>query len=83
MCIRDRLYAELDLGADDGLFFAAGKAGDAAKLAGAARTRVGSLLGLIDESRFDLCWIVDFPFYEEGEEPGSIDFAHNLSLIHI
>jgi aspartyl-tRNA synthetase len=24
-----------------------------------------------------LCWIVDFPFFEEGEEPGSIDFAHN------
>jgi len=73
----EKLYAELGLGADDGLFFAAGKAGDAAKLAGAARTRVGTMLGLIDESRFDLCWIVDFPFYEEGEEAGSIDFAHN------
>jgi aspartyl-tRNA synthetase len=36
----EKLYAELGLGADD-LFFAAGKAGDAAKLAGAARTRVG------------------------------------------
>ena len=73
----EKLYAELGLGADDGLFFAAGKADAAAKLAGAARTRVGNLLGLIDESRFDLCWIVDFPFYEAGEEPGSIDFAHN------
>ncbi|NBC35333.1 aspartate--tRNA ligase [Novosphingobium sp. FSY-8] len=73
----EKLYAELGLGADDGLFFAAGKADQAAKLAGAARTRVGTLLNLIDESRFDLCWIVDFPFFEEGEEPGSIDFAHN------
>jgi aspartyl-tRNA synthetase len=73
----EKLYAELGLGADDGLFFAAGKAADAAKLAGAARTRVGQLLGLIDENKFELCWIVDFPFYEEGEEPGSIDFAHN------
>jgi aspartyl-tRNA synthetase len=72
----EKLYAELGLGADDGLFFAAGKAADAAKLAGAARTRVGQLLGLIDENKFELCWIVDFPFYEEGEEPGSIDFAH-------
>jgi aspartyl-tRNA synthetase len=36
---------------------------------------VGQQLGLIDEDRFALCWIVDFPFYEEGEEPGSIDFA--------
>jgi aspartyl-tRNA synthetase len=73
----EKLYAELGLGADDGLFFAAGKAGDAAKLAGAARTRCGQLLGLIDENKFELCWIVDFPFYEEGEESGSIDFAHN------
>lgn len=73
----EKLYAELGLGADDGLFFAAGKADQAAKLAGVARTRVGQLLELIDESRFDLCWIVDFPFFEEGEEPGSIDFAHN------
>jgi aspartyl-tRNA synthetase len=73
----EKLYAELGLGADDGLFFAAGKPDQAAKLAGAARTRVGQLLGLIDESKFELCWIVDFPFYEEGEEPGSIDFAHN------
>jgi aspartyl-tRNA synthetase len=73
----EKLYAELGLGADDGLFFAAGKADQAAKLAGVARTRIGQLLELIDESRFDLCWIVDFPFFEEGEEPGSIDFAHN------
>jgi len=73
----EKLYAELGLGADDGLFFAAGKADQAAKLAGAARTRVGQMLGLIDESRFALCWIVDFPFYEEGETPGSIEFAHN------
>ncbi|WDF73600.1 aspartate--tRNA ligase [Novosphingobium sp. KACC 22771] len=73
----EKLYAELGLGADDGLFFAAGKPDQAAKLAGAARTRCGTLLGLIDENKFELCWIVDFPFFEEGEEPGSIDFAHN------
>jgi len=73
----EKLYAELGLGADDGLFFAAGKESQAAKLAGVARTRVGTLLNLIDENKFDLCWIVDFPFFEEGEEPGSIDFAHN------
>jgi aspartyl-tRNA synthetase len=35
----EKLYAELGLGADDGLFFAAGKADQAAKLAGVARPR--------------------------------------------
>jgi aspartyl-tRNA synthetase len=71
------LYAELGLGENDGLFFAAGKEADAAKLAGAARIRVGEELGLIDESRFALCWIVDFPFYEWNEEEKKVDFSHN------
>ncbi|ANK13331.1 aspartate--tRNA ligase [Erythrobacter neustonensis] len=73
----EKLYAELGLGENDGLFFAAGKEADAAKLAGAARIRVGEDLGLIDESRFELCWIVDFPFYEWNEDEKKIDFSHN------
>jgi aspartyl-tRNA synthetase len=71
------LYAELGLGENDGLFFAAGKAAEAAKLAGAARIRCAEELGLIDESRFALCWIVDFPFYEWSEEEKKVDFSHN------
>ena len=71
------LYAELGLGENDGLFFAAGKEADAAKLAGAARIRVGEELGLVDESRFALCWIVDFPFYEWNEDEKKVDFSHN------
>ena len=43
------LYAELGLGENDGLFFAAGKEAMAAKLAGLARTRVAEQLELIDE----------------------------------
>jgi aspartyl-tRNA synthetase len=71
------LYAELGLGENDGLFFAAGKPADAAKLAGAARIRVGEELGLIDENAFALCWIVDFPFYEWNEDEKKVDFSHN------
>ncbi|MCB2051740.1 MAG: aspartate--tRNA ligase, partial [Novosphingobium sp.] len=71
------LYDALGLGPDDGLFFAAGKEDVAAKLAGAARIRVGEQLDLIDKSRFDLAWIVDFPFYEWDEETKSVDFSHN------
>ena len=72
-----QLYAELGLGENDGLFFAAGKEADAAKLAGAARIRCAEELGLIDESRFALCWIVDFPFYEWNEDEKKVDFSHN------
>ena len=73
----EALYAVLGLGPDDGLFFAAGKAEQAAKLAGLARTRVAEQLGLIDKDRFDLCWIVDFPFYEWDEDAKKVEFAHN------
>ncbi|MHA7818795.1 MAG: aspartate--tRNA ligase [Erythrobacter sp.] len=71
------LYNELGLGPDDGLFFAAGKEKDAAKLAGAARTQVGEQLGLIEEGCFKFCWIVDFPMFEYDEDAKKIDFSHN------
>jgi aspartyl-tRNA synthetase len=71
------LYDALGLGPDDGLFFAAGKEEQAAKLAGLARTRVADTLGLIDKNRFELAWIVDFPFYEWDEDNKKVDFAHN------
>ena len=73
----EALYAAMGLGPDDGCFFAAGKEEQAAKLAGLARIRVGEQLDLIDKDRFELCWIVDFPFYEYNENEKKIDFAHN------
>jgi aspartyl-tRNA synthetase len=72
-----KLYDELGLGADDGLFFAAGKEADAAKLAGAARTQIGEQLELIEQGCFKFCWIVDFPMFEYDEEAKKIDFSHN------
>jgi len=61
----------------DVLFFSAGKETDAAKVAGAARTRFGEELNLIARDRFEFCWIVDFPMYEWNEEEKKIDFSHN------
>ncbi|MDF0542343.1 aspartate--tRNA ligase [Sphingobium sp. H39-3-25] len=72
-----KLIAALGLGPNDGVFFAAGKESQAAKLAGLARIRVGEQLDLIDKDRFELCWIVDFPFYEYDEDEKKLDFAHN------
>src|SRR5687767_7068205 len=73
----DRLAAELGLGPNDGLFFAAGNPEEAARLAGLARTRVGEELGLIDQDRYDFCWIVDFPMFEYNDEQKKVDFSHN------
>ncbi|MFC3713695.1 aspartate--tRNA ligase [Sphingoaurantiacus capsulatus] len=72
-----KLVAELGLGPDDGIFFAAGKVDAAAKLAGQARTRIGEELGLIAEGEFRFCWIVDFPMFERDEDSGKIEFSHN------
>ncbi len=71
------VYDALGLGADDGLFFAAGKELAAAKLAGLARTRVAEQLGLIEQGVFKFCWIVDFPMFEYDEDARKIDFSHN------
>ena len=71
------LVEALGLGSNDGVFFAAGKEEQAAKLAGLARTRIAEQLDLVDRDRFDLCWIVDFPFFEWDEENRKVDFAHN------
>ncbi len=67
----------LGLGLNDGIFFAAGKEAVAAKLAGLARTRVGEQLDLIDQNRFDFCWIVDFPMFDYDEDAKKVDFSHN------
>ena len=65
------------MGPGDAVFFAAGEAAAAAKLAGAARVRIADELGLVDRNRFEFCWIVDFPMYEWNEEEKKIDFSHN------
>jgi len=72
-----KIAEALGLGPDDGVFFAAGKEGQAAKLAGLARTRVADQLGLIDQNRFEFCWIVDFPMFEYDEDAKKVDFSHN------
>ena len=61
----------------DAVFFACDTESKAAKLAGAARTRIGRELGLIREDVFEFCWIVDFPMYEYNEDEKKIDFSHN------
>lgn len=72
-----RLIEALGLGPDDGVFFAAGKEKDVARLAGVARTRVGEELDLIEKNTFRFCWVVDFPMYEYDEDAKKIDFSHN------
>src|SRR5262247_4144838 len=75
--VQQRIRAKTGLGPGDCVFFAADKPAAAARLAGAARGRIGAELGLITKGRFEFCWIVDFPMYEWNEEEKKIDFSHN------
>ncbi|MDY3659243.1 MAG: aspartate--tRNA ligase [Eubacteriales bacterium] len=47
------------------------------KLMGILRNKLGEELNLINKNKFHFCWVVNFPFFEEGEEEGSIAFSHN------
>ncbi len=71
------LLDQMGLKAGDGVFFSAGKKGDAYKLAGAARNEVAKQLDLIEDGIFKFCWIVDFPMYEWDEDNKKVDFSHN------
>ncbi|MEM1366264.1 MAG: aspartate--tRNA ligase [Pseudomonadota bacterium] len=73
----DAVRQQLGLEAGDACFFVAGIPSRFVDFAGAARTRVGEELDLVDTERFELCWIVDFPMYERDEQTKEIDFAHN------
>lgn len=72
-----KLKAEAGLKDGDAVFFACDKKLPAAKFAGAVRTRLGDELELIDQTRFEFCWIVDFPMYELNEDTNQIEFSHN------
>ena len=67
----------LGLTAGDAAFFAAGDPAKFAKFAGAARTKIGEDLNLIDKNAFALAWITDFPMYEWDEDEKKVEFAHN------
>jgi aspartyl-tRNA synthetase len=68
---------QLGLKEGDAVFFVAGNPAKFSRFAGEARTRIGEELKLIDDSKFALAWIVDFPFYEWNEEDKKVDFSHN------
>ena len=72
-----QIVQQMGLGPDDGVFFSCGKPLEAAKLAGLARTRVGTELDLIEKNTFKFCWIVDFPMYEFDEVDQKVIFSHN------
>ena len=61
----------------DGVFFSSGPEKDAADLAGKARVQIGEQLDMVDSSRFEMVWIIDYPMYEWDDTEDKLDFSHN------
>ena len=75
---QDAFMEKLDLKPGSFVCMAAGKKSAAQKTAGVVRTMLGKRVpGHFDEEQYAMCWIVDFPMYEIGEESGALEFCHN------
>ena len=74
---REQLIKRNNSNAGDVIYFIADTEKDAPKLAGQIRTEVATRLDLIDKSKFEMCFIVDFPMYEHDETTGQVIFTHN------
>ena len=75
---KDAFMEKLDLKPGSFVAMAAGKLSAAQKTAGVLRKLMGTRIpGHFDEEQYALCWIVDFPMYEIGEESGELEFCHN------
>ena len=76
--VKEQLVAALGLTPGCFVGLAAGKLAVAQKTAGVLRTKLGALCPAhMDKEQYKLCWIVDFPMYEIGEESGELEFCHN------
>ncbi len=61
----------------DAVFFSADKIKEAERISGLARQKLGKELNLIDNKKFEFCWITDYPMYQFDEKEKKIDFSHN------
>ena len=61
----------------DSVFFSSDNIKEAERISGNARQKLGKELNLIDNNKFEFCWITDYPMYQYDEKEKKIDFSHN------
>jgi aspartyl-tRNA synthetase len=61
----------------DSVFFICGIPDNFLSFSALARNKIGTELKLINEDRYEFCWIVDYPMYELNKDTKKIDFSHN------
>ena len=71
------LISTLEASEGDLLIFVADKKSVVADTLGALRLKLGKELELIDESRFEFLWVVNWPLFEYDEKEGRFYAAHH------
>ena len=61
----------------DSIFLACAKQKDLEKITALSRDKIAKDLGLIDDSVFAFCWVVDYPMFQRDELTNKIEFSHN------
>jgi aspartyl-tRNA synthetase len=59
------------------VLFGAGEPAEVARVLGLLRLQLGQELGLVDGSRDEFLWVLDFPLFELEEETGRWTFSHH------
>ena len=76
--VKEQIVSALELKPNCFVGLSAGKKSAAQKTAGVLRVKLGNLCPAhMDKEQYQICWIVDFPMYEIGEESGELEFCHN------
>lgn len=73
---KQQLREIFDFKTDDTLFFICDTPKHVNDFAGQIRTELANRLDLIDKDSFELCYITDFPMFE-NDENGNLAFTHN------
>ncbi|MBO4212102.1 MAG: Asp-tRNA(Asn)/Glu-tRNA(Gln) amidotransferase GatCAB subunit C, partial [Oscillospiraceae bacterium] len=76
--VKEQVVSALGLTPNCFVGLTTGKKAAAQKTAGVLRVKLGNLCPAhMDKEQYQICWIVDFPMYEIGEESGELEFCHN------
>lgn len=75
--IEDKLTSTLQLSENDLVFFVADSLEVANNVLGYLRNYIAKELDLVDKSKFNFLWVIDWPMFEWSEEEGRYMSAHH------
>ncbi|MEX2804710.1 aspartate--tRNA ligase [Streptococcus sp. H31] len=74
---KDKLTEALQLADNDLVLFVADKLNVVNDTLGALRVRIAKELDMVDKSKFNFLWVIDWPMFEWSEEEGRYMSAHH------